>query len=267
MKQQRPGTARAVVDGLKLHRHAVRLNGAAHTVITLRPGAEARFSTNRFHETWHVLSDPHGAALLARLLWGLAYQARPGTVVLIDRPFLTPTPFDADPAERILLVPGWCTSFDNRSNRLLKKALPLRHSTGTVRWRTHGLDQALAARDSSIRPYYVPEEGTVRGGSGTVVLTPASPLEARDWAVQVARLNTANDFGSDYVYLGPWRGRQDGEVQVFRRFRPMVGVAGRARARVLARPDVPAGPGDLRAEVWREAAIVGDVGLPRSTGG
>lgn len=256
MKQQRPGTVRAVGDGLKLHRHAVRVHGAALTVITPRPGATARFSTNRFHDTWHVLSDQRGAALLARLLWGLAYQARPGTVVLIDRPFLTPTPFDADPAERILLVPGWCTPFGGRANRGLKQALPLRRSAGTVRWRTHGLDAALVSGDSAGRPYYVPEKGKVRGGAGTVVLTPASPQEARDWAVRVARLDTADGFGSDYVYLGPWRGRQDGEVQVFRRFRPMVSVAGVARARVLARPGAPADPGALRAAVWREVEAV-----------
>ncbi|MEV0356419.1 hypothetical protein AB0H71_10185 [Nocardia sp. NPDC050697] len=247
MKQQRPGTARAVGDGLKLHRHAVRVGGAALTVITPRPGARARFSTNRFHETWHVLSDQHGARLLARLLWGLAYQARPGTVVLIDRPFLTPTPFDADPAERILLVPGWCTPFDVRANRQLKRVLPLTYSAGTVRWHTHGLDRAPASETSP----YVPDEGVVRGGSGTVVLTPASPAEARSWAVRVARLDTGNAFGSDHVYLGPWRGSHDGEVQVFRRFHPMVSTARRARARVLARPDAPSDPGDLRVEVWR----------------
>ena len=53
--------------------------GRDHTAMTLRPVAQARFSTNYFHETWHLLSDGHGAQVLARLLWGLSYQARPGT--------------------------------------------------------------------------------------------------------------------------------------------------------------------------------------------
>ena len=46
-----------------------------------------------------MLSDRHGARPVARLLSGLSYQARPGTILMIDRPFLAPTPFDADPAD------------------------------------------------------------------------------------------------------------------------------------------------------------------------
>src|SRR5262245_59181993 len=124
-KMQRPGAARSVADRMKLHRRAVRLDGREHTVIGLRPGTTARFSTNYFHETWHVLSDQHGARLLARLLWGLSYQARPDTVVLIDRPFLTSTPFDGDPADPIVLVPTWCTSFGRQADRQLARRLPL----------------------------------------------------------------------------------------------------------------------------------------------
>ncbi|MEU6751036.1 hypothetical protein ABZ914_32875, partial [Spirillospora sp. NPDC046719] len=106
-----PANARGAGDGMKLHRRTLRLGGREHTVIGLRPATKAGFSTNLFHETWHVLSDQHGARVLARLLWGLAYQSRPGTLLVIDRPFLTPTPFDADPADPIVLVPAWHTPF------------------------------------------------------------------------------------------------------------------------------------------------------------
>src|SRR5215467_6778077 len=99
-----------IVDRLKLHRRLMRLDGRDYTVITLRPGTDARFSTNYFHDTWHVLSDWHGARLLGRLLWGLAYQRVPGTLVLIDRPFLDPNPFDAEPADPIVLVPARLTT-------------------------------------------------------------------------------------------------------------------------------------------------------------
>jgi hypothetical protein len=86
----RPQAATRVVDRLKLHRRQLWLDGRPYTVISLRPGTDARFSTNVFHGTWHVLSDWRGARLLGRLLWGLAYQHTPGTLVLIDRPFLDP---------------------------------------------------------------------------------------------------------------------------------------------------------------------------------
>ena len=84
----RPDASTRIVDRLKLHRRQLRLDGRQYTVVTLRPGTDARFSTNHFHDTWHVLSDWHGARLLGRLLWGLAYQRVPGTLVLVDRPFL-----------------------------------------------------------------------------------------------------------------------------------------------------------------------------------
>ncbi len=260
MKQQRPGTAGSVADGLKLHRHSVRLSGRAHTVITLRPGTRVRFGTNRFHETWHVLSDDRGAQMLARLLWGLSYQARPGTIVLIDRRFLAPTPFDADPADPIALVPGWCTPFGDCSAQQLKRALPLSNSDGTVRWHTFGLDRAPepGARE---RGRYRDARGDVVRRRGLLVLTPRTPDDARAWALQAAGLDTAR-FGTDYTYLGPWNHGYAGEIQIFRHFRSMVGVAERARAQVFSRPGAPTDPDALRARVWREAEQVrGDAHL------
>ena len=269
MKQQRPGTAGSVADGLKLHRHSVRWSGRAHTVITLRPGTRVRFSTNRFHETWHVLSDDRGAQLLARLLWGLSYQARPGTIMLIDKRFLAPTPFDADPADPVVLIPGWCTPFGDQAARQLKRALPLSNSEGTVRWHTSGLDRTLEPGASQTRWNRRHRdgrngrngrdgrdvEGNVRRRQGLLVLEPRTPDDARAWALLAAGLDTTR-FGTDHTYLGPWNGGYDGEIQIFRRFRPMVAVADRARAQVLSRLDAPADPAALRARVWREAEHV-----------
>ncbi|CPZ84566.1 Hypothetical protein ERS075662_02146 [Mycobacteroides abscessus] len=85
--------SRAAATGgsvMKLHRHSVVLDARPYTIITLRAGAHVRFSTNNFHETWHVISDESGAKTLARLLWGLAYQRLPGTLVLIDGRHWTP---------------------------------------------------------------------------------------------------------------------------------------------------------------------------------
>ncbi|WP_280359427.1 TfoX/Sxy family DNA transformation protein [Nocardia otitidiscaviarum] len=265
MKQQRPATARSVSDGLKLHRHLLRSPGRVHTVITLRPGTRAGFSTNRYHDTWHVLSDDHGARLLARLLWGLSYQARPHTVVLVDRPFLRPNPFDAEPADPIVLVPGWCTPFDDHAAKRLKSRLPLSNPDGTVRWHTFGLDRTLApaAREAWWDRYHRREDrGSVGRRGGLLVLTPRTPDEARAWALQAATLDTTGGYGSDYTYLGPWDHGFDGEIQIFRRFHPMVSVANRARAQVLSRDGAPADPESIRFAVWREAETVrGDAHL------
>src|SRR5262245_38255324 len=132
----RPRAATVVADRMKLHRHRLRLRGQQYTVVTLRPGTQARFSTNFYHQTWHILSDWHGARLLGRLLWGLAYQRVPGTLVLIDRPFLDPNPFDAEPADPIALVPALLTSLTDKAARELRQQLPLVASDGTVRWQT-----------------------------------------------------------------------------------------------------------------------------------
>ena len=51
---QRPSSTRAAGDRMKVHRRTVRLDGPEHTVITLRPGSRARYSTNHYHGTWHV---------------------------------------------------------------------------------------------------------------------------------------------------------------------------------------------------------------------
>ncbi|MFC9976379.1 TfoX/Sxy family DNA transformation protein [Spirillospora sp. NPDC127200] len=258
MRRQRPSAARSAGDGMKLHRRVLRLDGRDHTVIGLRPGTRVRFSTNRFHGTWHVLSDGHGARVLARLLWGLSYQARPGTLLVIDREFVAPTPFDADPGDPIVLVPAWCTPFTGRVAGALKARLPLRSAPdGTVRWRTHGLEPALADPKGWFAANYDParpERGVVERSHGMVVLRPHSAADMRDWAVQAARLNPNNRFGMDYEYLGPGSCWADGEIQVFRDFRREVSVARRARADVLERPGAPGD--DLLPLVWAQHGAI-----------
>ncbi|MFC5749691.1 TfoX/Sxy family DNA transformation protein [Actinomadura rugatobispora] len=258
--RQRPANARAAADGMKLHRRTVRLAGRAHTVIGLRPGTRARFSTNLFHGTWHLLSDRHGARTLARLLWGLAYQSRPGTLLVIDRPFLAPTPFEADPADPIVIVPDWHTPFGPPQARALSRALPLRGAPdGTVRWRTHGLDSALTDPRAWFRetfPYRHEDRGRVERVKGLIVLRPRGVDEMRGWAVHAGWLDPGGRFGTDYVYLGPWDHGHSGEIQVFRDFRRDVGVARRARARVLADPAAPEADDALRTRIWDRCGAI-----------
>lgn len=232
--RQRPGNARGADARMKLHRRTVR----GLTVIGLRPGTDVRFSTNYFHETWHLLSDPHGARVLGRLLWGLAYQARPGTVVLIDRPFIDTTPFDGDPGCPIVLVPGWVTHFGRRRAAELGSRLPLRSSPdGTVRWQTHGLDSAVRWSERCR------EGGWVDRLGGLVVVNVSSPAEARDWATRAAGLKV-DRYPMDYEYLGPWP--REGEIQIFADYRQNVRIARRARGEVPAQPD----PDQFRMSVW-----------------
>jgi hypothetical protein len=266
----RPRAATRIVDRLKLHRRQLRLDGRQYTVVTLRPGTDARFSTNHFHDTWHVLSDWHGARLLGRLLWGLAYQRVPGTLVLIDRPFLDPNPFDAEPADPIALVPALLTPLTSKAARELRRRLPLdgpagrpggeaRGGTcggpgdGTVRWHTHGLDAAVAQRRArrdlppgAWRPPWIPPRGFQERVDriGGLVTFAATPAVLKDNAVSVVTLGDYAWQGMDYAEID-W---PNGEVQVFRDYRRRVTAARVARREVIA---------EVRAEVRAEAAAEG----------
>jgi hypothetical protein len=137
-----------LTKGFKVHLRTYDLHGCTFRVVSLRPQTTVRFSTNYFHDTWHILAGVRGAELLGRLLWGLAFQRQPGTLVLIDGDHLVPTPFDADPPDPILLVPAGLTSIDLDHLRALKQRLRrVRSSPTTIRWHTFGMPAALARDD------------------------------------------------------------------------------------------------------------------------
>jgi hypothetical protein len=271
-KQQRPAAASAAADGMKLHYRRVRLDGREYTVVTPRPGTDVRFATNRYHETWHVLSDWHGARLLGRLLWGLAYQRRPGTLVLIGAPFLDPNPFDGEGSRPIALVPSALTSLRAPAVRQLQRlasASQARPGDGTVRWQTPGLDEAVADQEARQelsraglwhlldRPWRPPAEREVGVRMIGGLLTVAGRPEAlRDVAVDVFMLGAWARRGMDYTQIGPWL--YDGEVQVFADYRRRVSAARQARAEVLAeiaaepepRASAVASAGGVEPLVW-----------------
>src|SRR5437762_9292860 len=95
---------------MKVHLRELSLGKTEYRVVTLRPGTRVSFSTNFFHNTWHLVSDIQGARLLARLLWGLSYQRWPGTLVLIHGNHLAATPFEAEQSDPFLLIPSHLTS-------------------------------------------------------------------------------------------------------------------------------------------------------------
>jgi hypothetical protein len=225
-------------QGLKVHLREVNVGSYTYRVITLRPSTTARFSTNYYHDTWHLLSDGEGALVLSRLLWGLAFQRLPGTVVLIDSAHLLPTPFEADPSQPILLMPAELTAFDPKQLRALHKQLHKPGQGRTIRWHTFEMPLALAEERHASTCVHTERRheqtlARVSQAAGFICLTlPRSQL--REEACSIARL--ANARNTNYVQLA--HGRlplywPEGEVQIFRHFRSMVSTAIGARARSL----------------------------------
>nr|CAA9262544.1 hypothetical protein AVDCRST_MAG63-3214 [uncultured Armatimonadetes bacterium] len=264
-KQQQPDNRRAFDDRMKLHLRVVSVGGRTYRIVTLRPGTEAAFSTNFFHETWHVVSDAAGALLLGRLLWGLAYQRQPGTLVLLHGEHVQPTPFDADPSDPVLLVPAHLTPLDVRALRALKERL---HRLGppqaTIRWQTHGLSRFAGDRDAMWDDEGVERLCSAKGEgswqreqisrSGGFLCYTAPPQVLRLRAFQVHGLDPSR-HGMDYHYLADRSGRRDadGEVQVFRDYRRQLSDVRVARREVLAEGGaaVPC-PQALRERVWQQ---------------
>jgi len=255
--RQRPATAWHTGDLLKLHRHVVRLDGRRYTVITLRPGTRARFASNCYHGTWHVLSDLHGARVVGRLLWGLAYQRVPGTLVLLGPPQLDTSPFSGAASGPVAFVPAHLTSVPATAARALRSRLPLARPEGTVRWHTPGLLPAVTAERD--RPPGVPVRGFVPAAAapriarrGGLVVMAADPPVLREWAVAAYRLGDHSWKGMDYAEFG----YPDGEVQVFTDYQRRVSAARVARREVIAARPGPLPEADLDPLIWRRAAAV-----------
>ena len=230
---------------MKLHLRVRNITGRTLRILTFRPGDRVRYAMNRFHDMWHVLSDPAGAHLLGRLLWSLAHQRRPGTLFLIAAPHLVPNPFDADRSDPIVLVNGRVTPLDTRTCRALRRALPhLGPSDRTVRLHTPGLDQPEGAwrgrPDDHVR--------FVRAGGLLTIRGTAEPLRIE--ARSLVRLAIPAGWPANHEYVG------DGEVQVFGAFRQRCRCAALARRAAQADGDDPSDDG-FAARVWaRTAALV-----------
>jgi hypothetical protein len=164
---------------MKLHRHVVHAGGRDYTVITLRPGTYARFSDNSYHGTWHFLSDLHGARVLGRLLWDLAYQRVPGTLVLNDGPHLDPSPFSGERADPIALVPASLTHLPERAARELQARLPLKREVRRP-WQVapRDMEPLIWQRAASIRSRSVPRSRRPRFRTRSGLRLPMEPPSA-----------------------------------------------------------------------------------------
>ncbi len=238
--------------GLKVHLRTIAAGPVTYRVVTLRPATTARFSSNCFHDKWHVLAGRDGAFVLGRLLWGLAFQRQPGTLVLLDAPHLVPTPFEADPPVPVLLVPAGLTRVDLGSLRALRRRLRDRRGpTSTIRWHTFGLPAALE-RDHDVARWRHHQHDLERMSrrAGFVCYT-APPDVLRAHAVAVYHMRDATTMRYHPLAAGA-RGRwlPDGEVQILRDFDDDVAAAAVARREVLAGADRALRSDQERAAVY-----------------
>jgi hypothetical protein len=246
---------------LKLHLYEVEVHGYTYHVLKLRPSEKVQLSNNYFHETWHLLAGVGGAEILAKLLWGLAYQKKPGTLLMLDTPHLTPTPFEADaPLPVIIALEGLARMDDDLLRALRRKLSHIKAPTATVKWQTFSLEGSEDLYKQS-RPHDQEQEGlwrqekmSLRGG---MICYTAPSLILRLQALSVRHLGKRLYFGSNYTYLahGDWRPREhpNGEVQVFGDFEDQVSAAITARSQVLTQPAAKIVDDVVRERVWAKA--------------
>ncbi len=252
-----------VKDRMKLHLRLYKIGPRTLRVLTPRPGTPVAFSNNYFHDTWHILTGRRGSRFLARMLWALSYQKKPGTVFLIDRPFLVSNPFEAERPAPIIL----CNSDLGRPHRKeleqLKQVIARsrkRPPDGTVRLFSQGLDLIRENGDDfwEMGPRYNDiiwrsetcerVAGFIRyAAPGAILRRAACSIDALDFRYG----------GMDYTDIGFYTGRQPaGEVQIFRDFHRRVTLARQAREYVLARgkrPGPPSHEDEFREAVWKRA--------------
>lgn len=250
---------------IRLHRRAWWHDGREYQVMSLRPGDPTRYSVQRWRDTLIIYSDLAGARLLGRLLWGLSYQRRPNTVLVLNPGHLAPDPFDGAPSPTLVFgaTPG--TALSTATTRALRRPVLWRsRPDGTAGWNTAGLVRAYDERDAwqrarragvpvawAYRPDRPPPNLLDAGGACAVL---AAPELLRDWAVTIA------DAGA-YWYHGesctePHFGPGGIDVHAVRHFHRQVSAAARARAEVLAAPDCPADPAEVSRRVMAHTAAV-----------
>jgi hypothetical protein len=238
------------------------LDGRPYTVLSLRPGVLSTFATNRYHETWHLLTDIPGAQLLGRLFWAMAFQRHERTIMLLDQEFLVPNPFDADPSSPIAFVNSDLGPLGRPALSDLKGMLPFTTpSAGTVVLQTRGLDIAL--EDESA--FYRREEKAgwrwnehqqrrwIDRTNGIVVVA-APPPVLRMWGVQTSALDRHSRRGTDVAELD--YPTSNGEVQVLDDFEARVSNARTARESLFPGRSNEELTDDERAQVWQPGDVI-----------
>lgn len=249
---QRSNRAADCGAALKLHLHLVEVGATTFHVLTPRPGTKIRFSTNYFHQTHHILSDMAGARFLGRLLWGLAFQKQPNTLIWLGGEFLAPTPFDAETSDPICLLPAHLTPLDAKKLAVLRAKMRGSKSARTVRWQTWGLDEMQNfGGDWWEHPLYESwgrhaetqawRDSEVMRRVGKTLCYSAMPLPLKVAALAAFRLQPdkyVHQFGMDYCEIASrWKRHSrgwnlDGEIQVFTAYHQMLRDAALARREI-----------------------------------
>jgi hypothetical protein len=215
----------------------------------------ARFATNRYHETWHVISDGAGAQLLARLYWAMAFQQRQRTFVLIDRPLLVPNPFDADPSTPIIIVNNDLGPLEREVVKDLQPKVPLdTPSMGTVVLQTRGLDAALEDEaafhrrdDQATWRDHHQKRRWIEGTSGFLVMA-APPPVLRGWGVELSNLGKQTRDGMEWSHLDD--PEKTGEIQIIGDFTKQVEAAIALRKQLFPEKSGGLLTDEERAQVW-----------------
>lgn len=205
----------------------------------------------RTERHWTVISsDLAGARLLGRLLWGLSYQRRPDTLLVLEPGRMLPDPDHGRPSPTLVFAVGGRTVLPVATARRLRRPELWRtRTTGTVTWNTTRFPEALhtlhAAQDArrdrlplpdTYKPTPRPAHVTV---SPELVTALAVPQRLRDWGTW------AGDTGG-YWYNDESCTEMDRaatlDVHAVRHFHRRTAIAHRARAEVLTMPDCPTEP-------------------------
>ncbi|NJP35378.1 hypothetical protein [Micromonospora thermarum] len=142
---ERPSAA-ALTRRLRLHRRQWRHDGRTYQVISLRPSDPTRYAARTERHWTIVSSDLAGARLLGRLLWGLSYQRRPDTLLVLEPGRMLPDPEHGRPSPALVFAVGGRTVLSTATGRRLRQPRIWRsRPTGTATWNTSGFSNSLVA--------------------------------------------------------------------------------------------------------------------------
>ncbi|GAA4563110.1 hypothetical protein GCM10023176_06360 [Micromonospora coerulea] len=264
MSDQHRASAAALTTRLRLHRREWCHGGRTYQVITLRPTDPVRFAVRVEHHFTVVSSDLAGARLLGRLLWGLSYQRRPDTLLVLEPGRMVPDHEEGQPSPPAVFSVTARAVLTPAAARGLRAAHLWRsRPAGTVTWNTLGYAGALDALDRwydqrhAGMPFPVEHLPTAPqprlAVDGSVLTVSALPEQLRNWALLIGRAG------------GHWYGDESCtepdsaagfDVHAVRHFHRLVSAARRARAEVLAAHDVPTEPLLIAERVRRHVDVV-----------
>lgn len=236
---------------MKVHLRRMPIRGTLYRVVTLRPDIDAAYSTNYYHNTWHILSDRHGSRLLARLLFGLAFQKHPNTLLLLAGRHLRRSPFDASPSRPVVVAVKGVCPLVRKDLEVLKSRLTRLPPPATIRWDTRSFTRYETPPNwKRVGRWDRPDDDMFESGGFVCYHAPADELKAE--AAVIGRMAPrARDGGMDYHFLA-YGTHPDGEVQVFDDYRERLSASAVARQRVLDRLDRRVPPGELEDLVSAE---------------